>query len=218
MALPSIALPGQPLGPATKYSPGPGTHIHESQIYASIAGPVTTSKRPSQPKSKTHKPASTLPLLSISRPYQSSSLSNADMLGVLGAGSGGGENVLPEVESIVLARVTRIGQRFATVEILVVGESVCREGFQGMVRREDVRATEKDKVRIEEVFRVGDLVRGQVISLGDQSNYYLSTAQNEFGVVMATSEAGNQMYPISWKEFRDPKTGATETRKVAKPF
>jgi len=56
------------------------------------------------------------------------------------------------------------------------------------------------------------------ISLGDQSSYYLSTASNELGVVMATSEDGNQMYPISWKEFRDPETGVTESRKVAKPF
>ena len=38
------------------------------------------------------------------------------------------------------------------------------------------------------------------------------------GVVMATSEAGNAMYPVSWKEFRDPRTGALESRKVAKPF
>jgi len=54
--------------------------------------------------------------------------------------------------------------------------------------------------------------------LGDQSNYYLSTARNELGVVMATSEAGNAMYPVSWKEFRDPVSGETEARKVAKPF
>jgi exosome complex component CSL4 len=125
---------------------------------------------------------------------------------------------LPEVESVVLARVTRLGPRFATCDILVVGDTVCREGFHGLVRREDIRATEKDWVRVEECFRVGDLVRGMVISLGDQSNYYISTAQNEYGVVMANSAMGNQMYPISWKEFRDPKTGKTETRKVAKPF
>ena len=56
------------------------------------------------------------------------------------------------------------------------------------------------------------------ISLGDQSNYYLSTAKNELGVLMAKSEAGNTMVPISWKEFRDPETGVTESRKVAKPF
>ena len=58
----------------------------------------------------------------------------------------------------------------------------------------------------------------QQISLGDQSNYYLSTASNQFGVIMATSEAGNTMYPISWKEFRDPVTGTTEARKAAKPI
>ncbi len=55
------------------------------------------------------------------------------------------------------------------------------------------------------------------ISLGDQANYYLSTARNELGVVSAMSEAGNTMTPVSWKEFRDPETGVTELRKVAKP-
>lgn len=56
------------------------------------------------------------------------------------------------------------------------------------------------------------------ISLGDQANYYLSTASNELGVMMATSEAGNAMVPVSWKEYRDPETGVAEARKVAKPF
>ena len=49
-------------------------------------------------------------------------------------------------------------------------------------------------------------------------NYYLSTARNELGVIMAKSEAGNTMVPISWKEFQDPVTGERESRKVAKPF
>ena len=35
---------------------------------------------------------------------------------------------------------------------------------------------------------------------------------------MAKSEVGNTMFPISWKEFQDPITGLTESRKVAKPF
>ena len=55
------------------------------------------------------------------------------------------------------------------------------------------------------------------ISLGDQANYYLSTASNELGVIMATSDAGNDMAPLSWKEFQDPETGIRELRKVAKP-
>jgi exosome complex component CSL4 len=35
---------------------------------------------------------------------------------------------------------------------------------------------------------------------------------------MANSEDGNEMYPISWREFKDPVTGRTECRKVAKPI
>lgn len=72
--------------------------------------------------------------------------------------------MLPEVDAAVLAKVTRLGARQATVEILIVGDNVCREGFQGLVRREDVRATEKDRVKIPESFRVGDVVRGVVVS------------------------------------------------------
>lgn len=62
-------------------------------------------------------------------------------------------------------------------------------------------------------------MRAQVISLGDERSYYLSTARNELGVVMATSEWGNQMVPVSWREFADLEGEAErrELRKVAKP-
>lgn len=206
MAVPAVALPGQLLGAADKYLPGPGTHIHESQIYASIAGPVLASPTPNPP------PTHPTPLLSIQRPPPSTDP------GILGTGSGGGGTILPEVSSVVLAMITRLGARFASCDILVVDGVVCREAFQGMIRREDVRATEKDRIRIEDSFRVGDLVRGTVISLGDQSNYYVSTSENEFGVVVARSEEGRLMFPVSWREFRDPVSGRTESRKAAKPF
>lgn len=55
------------------------------------------------------------------------------------------------------------------------------------------------------------------ISLGDvQSNYLLTTAENELGVVVAHSEAGSQMVPISWCEMQCPRTHAKEFRKVAR--
>lgn len=210
MAVPSIALPGQLLGSADKFFPGPGTHIHESSIYASIAGPVITSPTPKTTSTTTTSKPS--PLLSIQRPDTSTDP------GILGTGSGGGGTILPEVNSVVLALITRLGPRFATCEILVINNVVCRESFQGQIRREDIRATEKDKIKMEESFRVGDLIRGTVISLGDQSNYYVSTSENEFGVVVARSEEGRLMFPVSWKEFRDPVTGRAEARKAAKPF
>ena len=72
-------------------------------------------------------------------------------------------------------------------------------------------------MKVAESFRVGDVVRAVCISLGDERAYYLSTARNEFGVVMATSQWGNQMVPVSWKEFLDEEMGVREARKVAKP-
>ncbi|EKD19557.1 uncharacterized protein L3040_002563 [Drepanopeziza brunnea f. sp. 'multigermtubi'] len=209
----SIAIPGQVLGLTSEYLPGPGVHVHNSTLYASILGPVskTVPPKPAGPQKRLTKitPAApvALPTLSIERNFTTA-----------GESGTGKKEILPEVNSTVLCRVTRIAPRQATVAILVVGETVLDGEWQGIIRVQDVRATEKDKVKIFESFRPGDIVRANVVSLGDQSNYYLSTATNSLGVIMATSEAGNPMYPVSWKEYRDPDTGASESRKVAKPF
>lgn len=60
----------------------------------------------------------------------------------------------------------------ANVAILVVGEKelafegsgVCADQWAGVVRKEDIRALERDKVKVQEAFRVGDLGRGEVVS------------------------------------------------------
>lgn len=65
-----------------------------------------------------------------------------------------------------------------------------KEPFRGTIRKEDVRATEKDRVEIYKCFRPGDIVVAKVMSLGDALSYQLSTADNSLGVVFAKSEAG----------------------------
>lgn len=40
-------------------------------------------------------------------------------------------------------------------------------------------------------FRPGDLVRAEVLSLGDSHSYYLTTAKNELGVTEAKGLSGN---------------------------
>jgi len=57
-------------------------------------------------------------------------------------------------------------------------------------RLQDVLATEVDKVVMYDCFRPGDVVRAEVVSLGDARSYHLTTARNELGVVHATSIAG----------------------------
>lgn len=67
-------------------------------------------------------------------------------------------------------------------------------------------------------YRPGDIIRAVVISLGDGTNYYLSTARNDLGVVFATNElSGEPMFPVDWRTMKCPITGSTEERKCAKP-
>ena len=56
----------------------------------------------------------------------------------------------------------------------------------------------------------------QVISLGDSRSYYLSTAKNHLGVVVAKSDSGAIMVPVNWQEMRCPITNVKQFRKVAK--
>ncbi|KAK1885707.1 Exosome complex component CSL4 [Dissostichus eleginoides] len=115
--------------------------------------------------------------------------------------------LLPDVGAIVTCKVTSINP----------GSTPLKDRFRGTIRKEDVRATEKDKVETYKSFRPGDIVLAKVISLGDvQSNYLLTTAENELGVVVAHSEAGAQMVPISWCEMQCPQTHGKEFRKVAR--
>ncbi|KAK0523720.1 hypothetical protein OC835_001926 [Tilletia horrida] len=69
--------------------------------------------------------------------------------------------------------------------------------FTGVIRAQDVRATEKDKVRLAECFRVGDIVRASVISLGDARSYFLSTAENRLGVIYAISSSAPPIRNVS---------------------
>ncbi|CDP04263.1 unnamed protein product [Coffea canephora] len=123
---------------------------------------------------------------------------------------------VPEPGSVVIARITKVMARMASADIMCVGPKSVREKFTGIIRQQDVRATEIDKVEMHASFHPGDIVRALVLSLGDARAYYLSTAKNELGVVSAESSAGGEMVPISWTEMQCPLTGQIERRKVAK--
>ncbi|EFN58333.1 hypothetical protein CHLNCDRAFT_30168 [Chlorella variabilis] len=128
----------------------------------------------------------------------------------------GVEPVVPRVGDTVTARVVRINPRLAAVDILCVGPKPVRQRYSGVIRVQDVRATEIDKVQVQASFRPGDVVRAEVLSLGDARSYHLTTAKNQLGVVYAKSVAGVPMVPISWQEMQCPHTRAVENRKVAK--
>ncbi|KAK6204928.1 5 exonuclease subunit ski4 [Scheffersomyces amazonensis] len=94
------------------------------------------------------------------------------------------------------------------------------ENFRGVIRSQDIRSTERDRVKVIESYKPGDIVRAMILSLGDGSNYYLTTARNDFGVIFAKSVngSGNLMYPLDWQNMIDVNNGIIEKRKCANPF
>lgn len=65
--------------------------------------------------------------------------------------------------------------------------------------------------------RPGDVVRAEVLGLGDLRSYILGTARNDLGVVFAKSaSSGLPMVPTSWTEMQCPQTAMVEKRKLAR--
>ncbi|KAJ2036787.1 hypothetical protein GGI13_001927 [Coemansia sp. RSA 455] len=187
---PVVVTPGRRLGVEQEYEAGTGTYVRNGVIYSSILGTKTISGDEGSDDAKA--------TVSVER-------SNTKF-------------AIPVIGSEILGRVVRMNPRAASVAIMMVGSTPCQEDFQGVVRVQDIRATEKDLVQMIESFRPGDIIRAEVISLGDQRSYYLATVKNEHGVVFAQSTDGNSMVPISWEEMQDPKTLVVEKRKCAKTF
>ena len=72
----------------------------------------------------------------------------------------------PAPNSMILGTVTRLSPLQAVVAISVVDgiPLPLGEEFTGVIRIQDIRATEKDKVKIADCFRGGDVVKGLVVS------------------------------------------------------
>lgn len=72
----------------------------------------------------------------------------------------------PAPNSVVLGSITRLSPLQAVLSISVVDGIPLPAGeeFIGVIRQQDVRATEKDRVKIGDCFRGGDVVRGIVVS------------------------------------------------------
>ena len=161
--MPSIALPGNVLGPTSRYAAGPGTHIHEGNVVASLMGAVTVAATPAQAAG----PGPAKRLNRITAPAAAAADRGPPATVSVARRGGRRREVLPDVGHVVLARVVRLMPRQAIVVIQQVGATVLQTEWQGVIRLQDVRATEKDKVRMYESFKPGDVVRAQVVSSGE---------------------------------------------------
>lgn len=180
-------VPGDRLCKADeKTMPAAGTYKSEDYIYASLAGQVIVNH------------------------------TNKDVKFIGVDGNNKASRTLPSHNDIVTCQVTSIQTNMALCLIWCVNAHVLRQPFKAMVRKDDMRHHEKDLIEISKCCSPGDVIIGKVIGVGDNGRYLITIADKEFGVVIATSEAGATMIPVSWTEMMCPRTNIREERKVAK--
>ncbi|NXJ70041.1 EXOS1 protein, partial [Rostratula benghalensis] len=177
---------GERLCSAEEATAGSGTYTRHGFIFSSLAGCM--EKRSEDDG---------LPVVSVVRDAES--------------------QLLPDVGAVVTCKVGDSAPPAAPCSLPVGGACPTPDECPPPTRRLCLLSLPPAQVEVYKSFRPGDIVLAKVISLGDaQSNYLLSTAENELGVVVARSEAGVQMVPISWCEMQCPRTHTKDFRKVAR--
>ena len=116
-------------------------------------------------------------------------------------GSRAAEEGVVNIGDKIICQVQRVTMNQAVVGIICVGDREISEPAKGIIRREDitVRSAEIDSIVLHECFRPGDIVRAEVVSLGDSRQYFLTTDGTDLGVIGAKSQSGHIMVPVSVK-------------------
>ncbi|KAJ9510469.1 hypothetical protein QJQ45_015936 [Haematococcus lacustris] len=146
----ALVCPGDRIGSADVYRAGSGTYERHGGIFAACCGQARDATSSSGVRER---------LLQVTAPQDIKS-------------------AIPKPGAVVTVKVTRVQQTSASCKVLVVGSTAVSKEFSGIIRLQDVRSTEIDKVpHLHHCFRPGDIVRAEVLSLGDARSYYLTTAK-----------------------------------------
>ncbi|KAI5694155.1 hypothetical protein M8J75_011692 [Diaphorina citri] len=189
MSNPPICIPGQRICQLdSDIVGGRGTYVRQGYLYSTLAGTVSINKH-----IEDNKEVSVIEVSSYKK-----------------------EVIVPTPGDVVTARIMAVQQHLCKAHVISVGNTALSRTFRALLRRENVRATEIDRIEMYKCYRPGDIILARVLPLKELHSYQLSTAENELGVVIALSEAGEVMVPISWTEMQCPLTRLKEFRKVAK--
>eukprot|EP00871_Galdieria_phlegrea_P003624 jgi/Galph1/4262/GphlegSOOS_G2883.1 len=187
-------VPGMEISKEGNFVVGKGAYILNHKIYASVLGQVSLIVDETG--------STATPRLEVV-PFQGSNQQ------YFAAGR------VPLVGDVVIGKIIRVTWRAAVVEICVIEEQPVPYSFRGVIRLTDASSLPSDKTDMYRCFRVEDIVRGEVISLGDPQAYYLSTASPKYGVIYAKSVAGYPMNRVNEYQMVCSGTKVEEYRKVA---
>ena len=191
MTTKTFVIPGDLLGDALSHQSGLGTFEKNGNIYSSITGFTSIESNP-----ENNKPTIT----------------------VIYDGRSDSTSLVPKVGSVIIGKVTRISFNIVSVSILMFdgGIPLTSKGYSGQIRKENIVAKEIDTLKIEDCFKPGDIIKAEIVSLGDARNYVLSVLQPKYGVIQAKSTSSNSyLIQETLTTMKDPSTGEIVKRKVA---
>lgn len=107
---------------------------------------------------------------------------------------------------IVYCKVQKVFLNQVSVEIMTVGDKLLVDDScpKGIIKREDTCSNSLDvSIPMYDFFRPKDIVRAEVISLGDARQYILKTNSNDLGVIKAQSNSGNSWLVVINDKVRE---------------
>jgi len=123
---------------------------------------------------------------------------------------------VPQVDDEVLCRATRVSPKSSSVDILACNDISLSGRFNAVIRQQDAVPSEPDKADLSACFRPGDVIRAEVVSVGDARAFYCSTAKPHLGVIFARhTQTHQRMYATDVSSMACCSSGLIEHRKVA---
>ena len=126
---------GDVLGSVENYKYGLGTYVKGKDIIASVFGKIKISKDKTNDGLKP-----TINVIHWKEPQ-----------------------IIPKLMDIVICKILKINTRFAQAEIISIGSKALLQTFIAVIRTQDVRQLEIDSIEMWKCFRVGDIIRAQIV-------------------------------------------------------
>ena len=194
-----LVFPGTILGVALDYKPGRNTYVHRGKIVASVVGrmEVDSSSRTCSVSQKRS---------------QKACIRSQEGFHVAQSA------IEPFPGQEVVGRINKVNANAAFMEIMQIEGRQLAHTMHGSIRFDEVRST-TTRVPMIELFRPGDTVCAQIMSLSDPRCYVLSALEANNGVIAAVSEFGFPLEVVPNEIFtmRCTGTSAIEKRLVAQP-
>ena len=166
-----------------EFGAGANTHVYMGKVFATVAGYVQIIRKNNWNKE-------TMDKISVEAYHEQEEQKRSAAAETTESQR---RIMQPRTGDEVYARVTKVEDRFAKVDIVAIGEDPITAVFVGFIEKENVRDFDRSDVQMHLSFRPGDIIKARVtqgVESGGatkDSSVTLSTAEEQLGVVFARS-------------------------------